>query len=248
MKEAKTSSNFRAKTRKRILDVRRAVDWPKHAGLIVVLCLVGIYGAFRLLSPRNENAQVRFVEFNKTESPNIDGSDTETLQNPFDGDEYERALRLRECSALGMALSLTVLRKAIGTNQLPNNSAELVERLKAGNLLPPGIQMVNSGIESEHSTFRISFRRDPFAFEVLATPKSNQGTKVLFRFPLPQSEPNSVMYFEASVRQPLPSAFLTIEQLSSFGWKIRHWRGDALTLDAAALDALKEQTDSLIIR
>ncbi|HQU93597.1 MAG TPA: hypothetical protein PLK77_14940, partial [Pyrinomonadaceae bacterium] len=77
-------------------------------------------------------------------------------------------------------------------------------------------------------------------------PRSDRGSQLLFRFPLPESEPNSILYFEANRDKPTPDALLTTEQLSASGWKIRHWRGEALTLNAPTLESLREQSELLI--
>ncbi|HEV8591399.1 MAG TPA: hypothetical protein VGQ55_04785, partial [Pyrinomonadaceae bacterium] len=68
-----------------------------------------------------------------------------------------------------------------------------------------------------------------------------QGPAMMFRFPLPPSGSNSIMYFESSGQQPLPAPFSTTEQLAATGWTIRHWRGEALPLDEAAVRDLREQ-------
>jgi len=220
----------------------KPVDLSRYAGLLVVLCFVGIYGALRVLSPLKESAQVKFVEPHGGEPTRDDGYQSESqLKNPFSGLEYDKAQRLRETSALGMAISLSVLAQNSPTGRLPENITGIFRVLNTAHLLPPGIKFNNGILSSDKSTFRVAYRREPLSFEVLATPRSAQGTQLLFRFPLQQSEPNSVMYFEARRDQPAPIALLTTEQLSASGWKIRHWQGDTLPLDDATLDSLNEQ-------
>jgi len=220
----------------------KPVDLSRYAGLIVVLCFVGVYGALRVLSPRREAAQVKFVEGHGGEPTQDDGSRPESrLKNPFSGLEYDKAQRLRETSALGMAISLSVLAGNTSPGRLPDNVTDIFRVLNAANLLPPGIKFNNGILSSDQSVFRVAYRRDPLSFEVLATPRSAQGTQLLFRFPLAENEPNSVLYFEARRDQRAPGPLLTTEQLSASGWKIRHWQGDTLPLDTATLDSLNEQ-------
>ncbi|HMS10490.1 MAG TPA: hypothetical protein PKE66_13460, partial [Pyrinomonadaceae bacterium] len=83
---------------------------------------------------------------------------------------------------------------------------------------------------------------EPLSFEILALPKDRAaGTALLLRFPLPPSETNSVMYFESSNPAQVPAPFCTNEQITAVGWRIRHWRGDVLPLNEAAVRELREQ-------
>jgi hypothetical protein len=173
---------------------------------------------------------------------------SQQLKDPFSGAEHDHAQRLRETSALGMAISLSVMFLNSRTSALPQNVAGISEHLTSSKLWPPGIELRNGVITSEQSMFHIAYRREPFSFEVLAIPRTDHGSQILFRFPLPQSEPNSVMYFEAVRDQPMPAALLTTEQLSASGWRIRHWRGDALTLNATTIESLREQSSMMEAR
>jgi len=225
--------------------IKQSVVRTQNAGLLVVVCVVGVYGFVRILIPQSETAQVRFVEtrgleFEKESSPT--GPQTE---DPFSGLEYDNAVRLRETSALGMAISLSVLSLNTHNGRLPENVDRIIRHVNAARLLPPGVQSNSATITSERSTFHIVYRREPFSFEVLAVPKSNLGSQLLFRFPLPQSEPNTVLYFEALPDKPVPAALSTVEQLSASGWRIRHWRGDVSSITSATYDSLKEQSDYL---
>lgn len=236
---SKTLDRF-SKIKQRIR-VIKSIDLSRFAGVLVVLCFVGVYGLLRILSPQTNAAQVRFVEAPGSALNEEKQDSADQLKDPFSGPEHDHALRLRETSALGMAISLSALSFNTRTSTLPHNVSGIVGNLTASKLWPPGIEPRNGVIASEQSIFHIAYRREPFSFEVLAVPRSDQGSQLLFRFPLPQSEPNSILYFEAKRDQPIPPALLTTEQLSASGWKIRHWRGDALTLNATTIDSLREQ-------
>lgn len=247
MRETSRKLGLYSKIKERIRIIK-SIDLSRHAGVLVVLCFVGVYGLFRILSPQNNGAQVRFVEAPGIESIEEKPDSEKQLRNPFSGPEHDHALRLRETSALGMAISLSVLSFNTRTSILPQNVAGISGNLTASKLWPPGIELRNGVIASEQSIFHIAYRREPFSFEVLAIPRSDRGSQLLFRFPLPQSEPNSILYFEADRDQPIPAALLTTEQLSAGGWKIRHWRGDALTMNATTLESLREQSSLLNAR
>jgi len=235
-----------SRIKQKLGSTRQSMDLSQHVGVLVVLCFVGIYGTFRILSPQNEAAQVRFIETNGSESDQDLSTAQSQIKNPFFGPEYDNAVRLKEASALGMAVSLSVLSLNTQTGRLPGSVAEITRHLEKARLLPPGIQYNSETIVSEQSTFQLAYRREPLSFEVLAIPRSDQGSQLLFRFPLPQSEPNTVLYFEALRDKAIPTALSTTEQLSASGWRIRHWRGDVISLNSATIDSLKEQSAFLL--
>ena len=247
MKETSTTLDLFSKIKRRI-HVVKSIDLSQHAGVLVVLCFVGVYGFLRILSPQNNAAQLSFVEAPANESGEKMPDSSQQLKDPFFGAEHDHAQRLRETSALGMAISLSVLSFNTRTSTVPQNVPGIIGNLTSSKLWPPGIELRNGVISSEQSIFQVAYRREPLSFEVLAIPRTDHGSQILFRFPLPQSEPNSVLYFEANRDQPIPAALLTTEQLSASGWKIRHWRGDALTLNSTTLESLREQSSFLKTR
>ncbi|MEQ1935286.1 MAG: hypothetical protein ABL962_15610 [Fimbriimonadaceae bacterium] len=245
MSKSENKLGLYSRIKQRLGSIKRSIDLTRHVGVLVLFCFVGIYATFRILSPQSEAAQVRFIEPRGSESGQDSSKAESQFKDPFSGTEYDNAVRLREASALGMAVSLSVLSLNTQTGKLPGGVAEITRQLNKARLLPPGIQYNNGIIASQQSTFQIAYRHEPFSFEVLAIPSSDQGSQLLFRFPLPQSEPNTVLYFEANRDQPIPRALLSTEQLSASGWRIRHWRGDVLTLNSATLESLREQTSLL---
>jgi len=246
MNKSESKLGLYSRIRQRFGATRRSIDLTRHVGVLVVLCFVGIYGIFRIVSPQNEVAQVRFIETRVSESDKDLSAAGPNVTNPFSGWEYDNASRLREASAMGMAISLSVLSLNTRTGKLPSSVAEIARHLSRSNLLPPGIQYNNQNFVSEQSIFQIAYRSEPLSFEVLAIPRSDHGSQLLFRFPLPPSEPNTVLYFEALRDKRFPGALSSTEQLTASGWKIRHWRGDALMLNSAAIDELREQSASLV--
>ena len=221
----------------------RRKDFSRYVGVLVVVSIVGAYGLVRVLSSQKDGAQVKFVETSAEASAEEFLRSEQQLKDPFSGPEYDKAVRLREVSALGMAISLSVVSISNRTGHLPGNATEIRSFLKVAKLLPPGIDLSDGALSSERSNFHLAYRPEPFSFEVLASPKTDKGTQLLFRFPLLNTEPNSILYFEAFADQPKPTPLLSAEQLNASGWRIRHWRGDVLSLNAPTLDALEAQMD-----
>ena len=112
--------------------------------------------------------------------------------------------------------------------------------------MPPGIEIENGSLRSHLSELRFSYRTEPLSFEILALPKDRAtGPALLLRFPLLPSETNSVMYFESAISAQIPAPFSTNEEIAGAGWKIRHWRGEALPLNDSLVRELREQDDWL---
>ena len=222
---------------------KRALDLSRYTAFLVILSIVGVYGLVRVLWPQNDAAQVKFVETGTDASADERSPAAQQLKEPFFGPEYDKAIRLREASALGMSISLSVVSINNRSGRVPDDVIEISNFLNAAKLLPPGIEITDGAMSSERSTFHLAYRREPLSFEVLAFPKTQNGTQLLFRFPLQNSEPNVILYFEAFSDQPKPTPLLTAEQLSASGWRIRHWRGDVLSLNTPTLEALRELSD-----
>lgn len=223
----------------------RTQELSRYIGVLIVVLLVAGYGLVRVLSPQNNAAQVRFVETSPDENQDLLEPPSTYTKWPLAGSEYEEAVRLRQTAALGMAISLTVLSSKTETGNLPRTAGDISRIIANSRLWPPGVQIVDGVISSDESLFQIAYSNEPFSFSVLGVPRSDSGSQVLFKFPIPASEPNSVLYFEAVRDKPTPLLLETSEQLAARGWKIRHWRGDSLPLTAATVEALREQSTSL---
>ncbi|HQU94371.1 MAG TPA: hypothetical protein PLK77_18890, partial [Pyrinomonadaceae bacterium] len=169
MKETSTTLNLFSKIKRRIRVVK-SIDLSRHAGVLVVLCFVGVYGLLRILTPQNNAAQLSFVEALANESGEKMPDSSQQLKDPFSGAEHEHAQRLRETSALGMAISLSVLSLNVRSSALPANASGITGILTASKLWPPGIELRNGAISSEQSIFHIAYRREPFSFHVIAIP------------------------------------------------------------------------------
>lgn len=227
----------------RFTRLRDLFDPSRHGSVLFVLFAVGIYIAVRVTVPSGAgHAQLRFVESSRTKTSYGDAGIQASYREPLSGSEYERASRFRELGALGMAISLSVFARQAATGNAPATHHEVIREMIARKLMPPGIEVENGSFRSGISDLRFNYRREPLSFEILAQAK---GSALLIRFPLPASETNSVMYFEASNSSHLPAPFSSIEQITGAGWRIRHWRGDALPLNQSLVRELREQDEWL---
>ncbi|MGH9945822.1 MAG: hypothetical protein ACRD6X_01315 [Pyrinomonadaceae bacterium] len=205
--------------------------------------IIGVYVVSRFVISARDPAQLRFVESISEQTAPDEINSAVPVVTFFSGNEFETAQRLREAGALGMAVSLSAFATYSATGDLPPTADILIHDLVNRKLLPPGIEIRGSSVQSELSLFRLTYRRSPFSFEIVSLPTdASKGPAMLFRFPLPQAEANSVMYFESSTAtvERMPEPFTTTEQLAALGWSIRHWRGEALPLDASGLRELQE--------
>ncbi|MBX3290019.1 MAG: hypothetical protein KF855_11815 [Acidobacteria bacterium] len=225
--------------------LRRHFDPSRYGAMLLILLIVGVYIAVRVTLPSGtKHAQLRFVENSSSASFDANAGLQISYREPLSGAEYETALRLRELGALGLAVSLSVFAKQASTGNAPASHHDIIQELASRKLMPPGIYVENGSLRSNISDLRFAYRSEPLSFEILALPKDGvTGSALLMRFPLPASETNSIMYFESQNLAKLPSPFGPTEQLTTAGWKIRHWRGEALPLNETVIRELHEQDE-----
>lgn len=226
---------------------RQLFDPSRSGAVLFILLSVGIYIAGRLTASSGaQHAQLRFVEDSNAEIFDVEAGSQVSYREPLSGTAYETAIRLREAGALGMAISLAVFARHVSAGNALAAPHDEIREMAARKLLPPGIEIENGSFRSGVSELRFSYRSEPLSFEILALPKDRAaGSALLLRFPLPPSETNSVMYFESSNPAQIPAPFSTNEQITAAGWRIRHWRGDALPLNEAVVRELREQDNWL---
>ena len=222
------------------------VRWGKIRGyptlcLGIVSSLVLLYAIARTYGGRNDPAQLTFVE-NPTRPIAESATDSgQTLKPVFSGEVHDTVQRLRECGSLVMAVSLSAFEDFRTQGKFPPGLGEILTGIQKRSLLPPGIAIVDRTFHSPLSELKLIYRSDPFSFEIISSPSEGvQGPAMLFRFPLPPSGANSVMYFESSRLQAFPPPFRTTERLAADGWTIRHWQGETLPLDEATVRDLQE--------
>lgn len=222
--------------------------WERFNGywaLITTLIAVALFLAARSYYDGNgKTVQLKFVENPPTQSTDSGPSAVEPSKQVLSGEPYETALRLRESGALLMAVSLSSFEEFRTGAKFPATTSDILAQLQKHSLLPPGVEIKDGTLRSALSNLKLNYRPDPFSFEIfsVSTGKHN-GPALLFRFPMPPAEANSIMYFQFSPRAVpvIPAHFSTPEQLVAAGWSISHWRGEAFPLDDATVQELREQ-------
>ncbi|MEQ1764990.1 MAG: hypothetical protein ABL984_17820, partial [Pyrinomonadaceae bacterium] len=90
MRETSRKLGLYSKIKERIRIIK-SIDLSRYAGVLVVLCFVGVYGLLRILSPQSNAVQVRFVEAPGIESSPEKPDFAKQLKNPFSGPEHDQA-------------------------------------------------------------------------------------------------------------------------------------------------------------
>lgn len=249
----KTTKGDEGKTSIRDRIERFIALWRNFRGsvtLCMVLLAFFLYLGARTFSGHHDPAQLRFVESSVDpvleSAANADRNSTRI----FAGEAHDTAQRLRECGSLLIAVSLTAFEEFRIHGKFPASLEDLLIGMRKRSLVPPGIEIRDGRLYSSLSDLKLSYLSDPFSFEIVALPSEGvQGPSMIFRFPLPPSRANSIVYFESpgtnKQRQPIPAPFRTTEGLAAVGWTIRHWKGEALPLNEGAVRDLREQAMGL---
>lgn len=217
--------------------------WGKfrpYRSLCTALLAFIVYLGARAYSSHQDPAQLKFVE---TASEQAHASGTfaaEPVKPVLSGEVYETAARLRESGVLLMAISLSSFDEFRVNGKFPATVSEILSGLQKRSLLPPGIEIKDGTLRSSLSELKLNYRPEPFSFDILSLGKPGSPA-ILFRFPLPPTEANSVMYFEAQNPVQVPVPFSTTEQITAAGWKIRQWRGEVMPLTETVIRDLREQ-------
>jgi hypothetical protein len=240
-------------TKKEPVHLRERIDrsfskWERFRSnwaLIITLIAVALFLAARSYYDGNDKTvQLKFVENPAAQSTDSGPSAVEPSKQVLSGEPYETALRLRESGALLMAVSLSSFEDFRTRGKLPATMSEILVQLQKRSLLPPGVEIKNETLRSALSDLKLNYRPEPFSFEIFSVSiGKHNGPALLFRFPMPPVEANSIMYFQFSPNAaPITlRQFSTPEQLVAAGWSISHWRGEAFPLDDAAVQELREQ-------
>ncbi|KXJ97983.1 MAG: hypothetical protein UZ17_ACD001002873 [Acidobacteria bacterium OLB17] len=169
-----------------------------YRALITLLLVVALYFTARIFyGGQDKTAQLKFVESPSDQTAASSTPEVETLKPVLSGGAYETAMRLRESGALLMAVSLSSFEEFRVNGRFPATVAEILAGLQERSLLPPGTEIKDGVLRSTLSELKLNYRAEPFGFEILSLPISKPGgPAILFRFPLPPAEANSVMYFQ----------------------------------------------------
>ncbi|MGD9560870.1 MAG: hypothetical protein AB7F88_00425 [Pyrinomonadaceae bacterium] len=214
----------------------------RHLCTLLIVFLVYLWA--KAHADQREAAQLKFVETVSQQTNAPASSEAEPVKDVFSGDAYATAARLRESGALLMAVSLSSFEEVRVNGKFPATGGEVLSGLQTRFLLPPGIEIKDGALRSAMSELKLNYRAEPFSFEIFSMPAPGSGgPALLFRFPLPPAAANSVMYFEAPDIVPLSAPFSATERITASGWKIRHWRGEALPLNEPPMRELREHDE-----
>lgn len=211
----------------------------------LVLLLVCVFGGLRLLSARQTQGQVKFIE-----RPNLE-SDDKTNENRiyttpeiFKGEVYDTSIRLRETGALGMAISLAVFAKTAEQSNVPPNLETIWSLILERRLMPPGMQFENGELMSPSSVILVRYQSQPLRFEILSRPKKDLNSPaILLRFPLTSLDRRTITYFQSTSvnARDIPAPFAPLEKVVSAGWTMEQWRGEILPKAETQAQILEEE-------
>jgi hypothetical protein len=215
---------------------------------VLVLILLGVVIGFRIVRQREQPTQLRFYEqAGQVSTGDEPGQRQAPVQQIFSGEVYDTAVRLRETSALGIAISLAVFGEAAGKGDVPASLEHIWAALERRSLMPPELVPEGNGLSSPTSVFAVRYRSHPLQFEVISIPRENaEGPALMFRFPIPATSDKSLSYYRSSIarRSEVPPPFASPEQLFSIGWTIETWRGELIPRDEGILKMLSEEQNA----
>ncbi len=227
--------------------LRKLIDQRGSGALLLTFLIVGLYATARVNGTAEEPAQMQFVESDADPMDEQPDARTNVSSKPvFSGEAYDTAQRLREAGALAIGISLSSFAEFAATGKFHANLNETFADLQERKLVPPGIEIDHGLMSSLSSILKLNYRPSPFSFEILSVPyRGSRSPAILFRFPLPPGEKNTVIYFRSSGEDSyrIPPPFSTTEQIVANGWRIEHWRGETLPIDQSALQGLREQDE-----
>lgn len=212
--------------------VRSVVFSPVFNVAALVILLLCVFGGLRLLSARQTQGQVKFIErADLKENEPINEDRIYSSPEIFKGEVYDTSIRLRETGALGMAISLSVF--AINSEQgsVPKSLEQIWSFISERKLMPPGFQFENNELISPSGTISVRYQSQPLRFEILSRPRQNANSPaILLRFPLTSLDRRTITYFQSASTDKfeIPAPFAPLEKIVSAGWTMEQWRGEIM--------------------
>jgi hypothetical protein len=245
-KTLKKTTNEKDKNPSAIKNVLRSIIFsPVFNVAALVLLLICVFGGLRLLSPRQTQGQVKFIERTSLETVEQTNEErTFTSSEIFKGEVYDTSIRLRETGALGMAISLAVFAKTAEQSNVPPNLETIWSLISERKLMPPGMQFENGELLSPSSVISVRYQSQPLRFEILSRPKQDVNSPaILLRFPLTSLDRRTITYFQSSSvdRFEIPAPFAPLEKIVSAGWTLEQWRGELMTKPENGEQILEEE-------
>ena len=225
--------------------VRSVIFSPMFNVAALVILLFCVFGGLRLLSARQNQGQVKFIEQPKLEA-NDPINEDRIYSSPeiFKGEVYDTSIRLRETGALGMAISLSVF--AINNEQgsVPKSLEQIWSFISERKLMPPGLQFENNELISHSGTISVRYQSQPLRFEILSRPRQNADSPaILIRFPLTSLDRRTITYFQSASTDKfeIPAPFAPLEKIVAAGWTMEQWRGEVLPKPENQQQILEEE-------
>lgn len=240
------TTNEKVKNPVQIKNVMNSIIFsPVFNVAALVLLLVCVFAGLRLLSARQTQGQVKFIERPNLETGEQTGDDrTFTSPEIFKGEVYDTSIRLRETGALGMAISLAVFTKTAEQSNMPPNLETIWSLIHERKLMPPGMRFENGELLSPSSVILVRYQSQPLRFEILSRPKQDVSSPaILLRFPLTSLDRRTITYFQSTSvdRFDIPAPFAPLEKIVSAGWTMEQWRGEILPKAENGTQILEEE-------
>lgn len=244
MPKKKTNQNDKNLSRIRSV-VRSVIFSPMFNVAALVILLFCVFGGLRLLSNRQMQGQVKFIEQPKLEE-NEQINENRVYSSPeiFKGEVYETSIRLRETGALGMAISLSVFALNSEQGSVPPNLEQIWNFISERKLMPPGLEFQNSELVSPSGTISVRYQSQPLRFEILSRPRQNADSPaIMLRFPLTSLDRRTITYFQSAStgKFDIPAPFAPLEKIVATGWTMEQWRGEILPKQANQGQILEEE-------
>lgn len=225
--------------------VRSVMFSPMFNVASLVILLLCVFGGLRLLSIRQTQGQLKFIErADPEENKTINQDRVYSSPEIFKGEVYDTSIRLRETGALGMAISLSVF--AINSEQgnMPNSLEQIWNFISERKLMPPELEFQNGELISPSGSISVRYQSQPLRFEILSRPRQNANSPaILLRFPLSSLDRRTITYFQSASTDKfeIPAPFAPLEKIVAAGWTMEQWRGEILPKQANQEQVLEEE-------
>jgi hypothetical protein len=200
--------------------------WPtliagSAALLVVAASMVASYFRLRAVDPKVT------LEFGQGSIANPASTRQTVIPTTIDGEVARTADRIGEASALALSASLYAAGEQI-KGRAPRDARDLLARIAAKNLLPPGLSFAkNGGLVSAYSALSVRYRPAPLGIEVISIGhKTEDGSALMVRIPDELSDKGEARLFFAdslsNVRISAP--FAPSAEVIALGWSPEHLR------------------------
>ena len=141
-----------------------------------------------------------------------------------DSEVPRTAERLRDVTAVAIAASTYVIEGAM-TGRTPHDAGEIAAGIAKRQLIPTEWLTQQSGVlQTAHGTLHVRYAPSTLSVEVISMPTNRaDGPAILIRMPDDENTAVGPRYFESMQLDQIlyPSAFATLPDLISAGWRVR---------------------------